>query len=636
MAAVDSTDGINNVIWLTGAAWRYSSGTLALTTVAFSPSNEIVDADMEVNDNVNWTDNDEPTSYDYQSVLLHEAGHFLGLAHTPDFAAVMYATVNLGTHKLFLTSMDTTDVCAVYPGAPGGQGYRCTSASQCTVAGLVCEGPPGGPNLCTQDCTAAGQSCPQGYTCQPSTAGYACLTQVGATDLCKFCASGAECSTGLCLTDGTGMNWCSLNCQSAAQCGSGFTCPTTAVGNVCVPSARCTSQCTGTGQSTCAVGYACSSGTCMPTGNTGDCCELSAYCKPCNSCVADPADPTIAFCRTCCAGTGECNRCANGPCAAGTTCTALSNGTDSICLPSSGSAVCGGCSAASPCSAGLVCITGAGGTGRCHAGCTPSSPGACAACADSSGAGNWVCACPGEISTLGEPCGLQPSLLACATGLSCVSGVCRASCDPLRTSSCPSGQTCTVVGGQGVCMPGSAGNRCAACSSVGTCATGLTCNAQRCYSTCNVNVVGACPSCVQTDASGNGVCACDNQLVGTYKACGSIPDIAACAQGLKCVSGVCRPQCDPNVGCPALMECKPYAGGNYCLDYVDPFGGGGGSTGGGSGSAGGAGHAGGTGGGGGSSKDQGCGCSSPGAAALWPLGLVALGWRRRRARAGGR
>ena len=45
-----------------------------------------------------------------------EAGHFLGLAHTPELTAVMYARYNSGTTAL--TSDDVTGICAIY--APGG------------------------------------------------------------------------------------------------------------------------------------------------------------------------------------------------------------------------------------------------------------------------------------------------------------------------------------------------------------------------------------------------------------------------------------------------------------------------------------------------------------------------------------
>jgi hypothetical protein len=96
-----------------------------------------------------------------------------------------------------------------------------------------------------------------------------------------------------------------------------------------------------------------------------------------------------------------------------------------------------------------------------------------------------------------------------------------------------------------------------------------------------------------------------------------------------CINGYCRAECDPAspFNCPALTDCRAYAGKNYCVD-ASPTGGG--SGGGGSGPSGG-GPGGGTGGGtgGGSVSTQGCGCgvtASP--FALWPALLWAL--RRRR------
>ena len=161
-----------------------------------------------------------------------------------------------------------------------------------------------------------GQSCPSGYSCQASTSGFACLPIVGAPDLCKFCASGQDCSTGNCLTDGNGLNWCSATCQTAANCGAGFQCQVISGTGYCVPTAACTNQCTSAGQ--CAPGYMCSSGTCRPTGAVGDRCEVSNTCNSCGACVTDATDNTIAYCRACCGGgSGNqlCQGCASTSCA---------------------------------------------------------------------------------------------------------------------------------------------------------------------------------------------------------------------------------------------------------------------------------------------------------------------------------
>ena len=57
-----------------------------------------------------------PTAFDLEAVVTHEAGHFLGLAHTPDTAAVMYAGGEPGrTLQRELKADDLAAVCAAYP-----------------------------------------------------------------------------------------------------------------------------------------------------------------------------------------------------------------------------------------------------------------------------------------------------------------------------------------------------------------------------------------------------------------------------------------------------------------------------------------------------------------------------------------
>ena len=134
-AAYDKTGGPNqNVIVFHDDAWPYDvddaaglvtkSPTVALTTVTFDPdTGEIYDADIELNtaDHVITqlpvgTPGDG-TSFDLQSVLTHEIGHFLGLAHSPLADAVMYAfgDGDQSTTKRALAAEDVDGICAIYP-----------------------------------------------------------------------------------------------------------------------------------------------------------------------------------------------------------------------------------------------------------------------------------------------------------------------------------------------------------------------------------------------------------------------------------------------------------------------------------------------------------------------------------------
>lgn len=640
LALVSDTDATNNVVWIQPAHWTRGSTTLAITLPsAVIATGQIIDADMEFNNGVDWSDNLAPNTYDMESVVLHEAGHFLGLKHTDNSQiSVMFPTVQFAEAKRQLEAPDTDDVCNVYQGQPGAQGTSCPPTG--CFGGLVCEGAPGASatqKFCTRDCTGATDTtCPQGYSCQPSTAGYGCLAQQGATDLCNFCSSGADCSTGMCLTDGAGHNWCSRSCSSNAQCGAGYNCNQSSLGAICEPVAgsMCNKQCTSASQ--CALGYTCTSGTCTATGGVGDHCEIAGFCQACMVCGLDPNVNTVAFCRQCCSPGNDATSACPSTCAAlsscsgGQTCSQIPlTGAGSVCLPTNGGGACMTCGTTADCMVGLVCVGG-----RCHGTCNAQNPGTCTACVKDPNSTQYVCACASEVMGVGDSCGNGAGLAACGPGLMCEATQlkCRSICNKNDTTSCPVGLKCTTTGGKDLCIPNQAGAKCSACGTGSECDPGLTCFNNRCYPTCNAGQAGACSTCVATTSTGQGVCACADQIVAVDQKCGA-PTIAACTTGTLCINGTCRGICDINqpFSCPALTECQAYGSGYYCVDVVDPGTGGGTGTGGTTGTGGATGKGGGTGGTtGGNIVDQGCGCSSGGAmTAFWPLLLVGFAARRR-------
>ncbi len=110
----------SNLVVFRDQNWPHPSGphNIALTTVTYDVrTGEIFDADMEVNSaGFGFTTGDMDVQTDLLSVITHEAGHFLGLTHSDDVNATMFAnytTGNIGPRTLAVD--DLNGVCAVYP-----------------------------------------------------------------------------------------------------------------------------------------------------------------------------------------------------------------------------------------------------------------------------------------------------------------------------------------------------------------------------------------------------------------------------------------------------------------------------------------------------------------------------------------
>jgi hypothetical protein len=93
----------------------------AVTVVSNLPSGEIVDADLLLNPSLgNLTicgdDCTDPhDDIDIQNVVTHEAGHFLGLAHSDVEGAAMSPTAPVGqTSKRHIADDDVAGLCAIY------------------------------------------------------------------------------------------------------------------------------------------------------------------------------------------------------------------------------------------------------------------------------------------------------------------------------------------------------------------------------------------------------------------------------------------------------------------------------------------------------------------------------------------
>lgn len=112
--------GNANIIIFRDKEWPHegAGSTLALTTVTYNVKNhQIYDADMEVNSaGVELTTGDKDAKFDLLSIATHEAGHFLGLSHSPVEGATMTIAYVPGSLELRdLSDDDKAAICAIYP-----------------------------------------------------------------------------------------------------------------------------------------------------------------------------------------------------------------------------------------------------------------------------------------------------------------------------------------------------------------------------------------------------------------------------------------------------------------------------------------------------------------------------------------
>jgi matrixin len=130
----------NNVIIFRDNGWPYddSANAIGYTTLTVNlTTGEILGADIEINTAgyVIVADGTPPQgAYDLASILTHEAGHFLGLAHTADTTAVMYAFYHPGSTTL--EPDDVTGICSIY--SPDGS----RSTAQGAFASTLCQPQP--------------------------------------------------------------------------------------------------------------------------------------------------------------------------------------------------------------------------------------------------------------------------------------------------------------------------------------------------------------------------------------------------------------------------------------------------------------------------------------------------------------
>ena len=119
----NSKVGNANVVIFRNDVWPYTemgaSYAIGLTTTHFDTTNgDLWDADIELNGTAPLTIGDPIKGDDLLSVLTHEGGHFLGLAHSFDPTATMrpvYTAATDGDSLRSLAPDDIAGICSIYP-----------------------------------------------------------------------------------------------------------------------------------------------------------------------------------------------------------------------------------------------------------------------------------------------------------------------------------------------------------------------------------------------------------------------------------------------------------------------------------------------------------------------------------------
>ena len=311
-----SGDGLNTHIWIYNPNQRPAElngrETIGVTLSLFRGGSAI-DGDIIYNGiDHRWSTSPGRGQVDAESIITHEVGHQLGLAHSPFQDATMYFSYIGGTGPRTLSTDDIQGICSLYPAGiePECDGQNPCADGQVCVGGQCvdetaptgqigddCSVEPCGQNLfCVQGgglgtfCTAicSQGSCPTGWSCQTvnSNQGAAniCLpnggNESGTQAFGEPCNSGPNCLSGLCVSDGRSA-FCTQSCSQDRDCPDAGECQSLqGGGGACIPTDDTPTQ----------------------QGSYGDPCNSAENCES-NLCIAVTGN---AYCSEECNGSGQC------------------------------------------------------------------------------------------------------------------------------------------------------------------------------------------------------------------------------------------------------------------------------------------------------------------------------------------
>ncbi len=210
------------------------------------------------------------------------------------------------------------------------------------------------------------------------------------------------------------------------------------------------------------------------------------------------------------------------------------------------------------CGVDAVCAGHKGEARTCHKLCSFLNPNTgCSAnekCRFFPEANTFVCI-EGTVAKLDVCDGFKSS---CGKNLTCYGpitqpGVCRVTCTPGKSSTCPTGQQCkSIAPHEGACVPAtqSLGDR---CDTHKLCASGLVCahddvlDVSKCTRACDPNTKPSCPAGYRCDAvQGRALGTCVKVSRSLQQTCGTGMFDLHCLNSLTCVRGFCRPSCQTN------------------------------------------------------------------------------------------
>lgn len=141
---IEDVDRLSTIFFMNDI-WPWDPAVIGLTTVTWAAGARLVDADIALNNvDFRWGVTDDPQTcdvapstcaVDLQSIVLHEAGHLLGLDHTTDAGAVMRADYVVGTLARELGADDVAGVSALYPCPSGDCATDSGWRRSCSMAG---------------------------------------------------------------------------------------------------------------------------------------------------------------------------------------------------------------------------------------------------------------------------------------------------------------------------------------------------------------------------------------------------------------------------------------------------------------------------------------------------------------------